>query len=54
MEEASLVVPRLRPFRPPLGPFGPKLGNGVENEFPGLPAPGSKKLKTESKKSRKS
>ena len=41
------------PFNPPqgvLGPFGPKVGNGVENEFPG---PGSKKLKTESKKSRK-
>ena len=43
----------LRPFHPPrgvLGPFGPKVGNGVEN---GLPAPGPKKSKTESKKSQK-
>ena len=45
----------LRPFNPPrgvLGPFGSKVGNGVENEFPG--PRGSKKLKTESKKSQKS
>ena len=35
----------LRPFNPPRGvpgPFGPKVGNGVENEFLGLPAPGSR------------
>ena len=33
----------LRPFHPPrgvLGPFGPKVGNGVENEFPGPSGPG--------------
>ena len=30
-----------------------KVGNGVENEFRRLPAPGSKKVKSESKKSQK-
>ena len=37
----------LRPFNPPrgvLGPFGPKVGNGVENEFPGPSSPGVQKL----------
>ena len=36
----------LRPFNPPrgvLGPFGPKVGNGVENEFPGPSGPGGPK-----------
>ena len=31
-------APNLRPFDPPRGvfqPFGPTVGNGVENEFPG-------------------
>ena len=35
------------PFHHPrgvLGPFGPKVGNGVDNEFPGLQAPVSKNL----------
>ena len=43
----------MRPLNPPrgvLGPFGPKVGNGVEMISQGLPAPGSKKLKTLSKK----
>ena len=38
----------LRPFHPPrgvLGPFGPKVGNGVENEFPGPSGPGVQKVK---------
>ena len=38
----------LRPFNPPrgvLGPFGPKVGNGVENEFPGPSGPGAQKVK---------
>ena len=43
---------RCDPFNPHRGvpgPFGPKVGNGVENE----PAPVSKKLQTESKKESK-
>ena len=46
----------LRPFNPPrgvLGPFVPKIGNGVENEFPGPSGPGAQELKTESQKSQK-
>ena len=50
----------LRPFNPHRvvpGPFGPKVGNGVENEFPGPSSPGvqkvKKKVKKESKKSQK-
>ena len=37
-----------------LGPSGPKLETELKMSSRGLPAPGSKKLKTESKKSRKS
>ena len=36
----------LRPFHPPRGVlelFGPKVGNGVENEFPGPSGPGAPK-----------
>ena len=51
----------LRPFNPPrgvLGPYGPKVGNGVENEFPGPSGPGVQKVKNgvekESKKLKKS
>ena len=47
---------KLRPFSPPrgvLGPFGPKVGNRVENEFSGPSGLGSKSYKTESKKSQK-
>ena len=36
------IARNLRPFNPPrgvLGPFGPKVGNGVENEFPGSSGP---------------
>ena len=51
----------LRPFHPPrgvLGPFGPKVGNGVENEFPGPSGPRAPKVKKrvekESKKLEKS
>ena len=39
---------RLRPFNPHRGvpgPFGPKVGNGVENEFPGPSGPGAQKVK---------
>ena len=36
-----------------LGPFGPKVGKGVENEFPGLPAPGPNKLNQRQKRVRK-
>ena len=49
----------LRAFDPPrgvFGPFGPKVGNGVENEFPGPSGPGVQKVKirrSESKKSQK-
>ena len=38
----------MRPFNPPrgvLGPFGPKVGKGVENEFPGSSGPGAQKVK---------
>ena len=45
----------LRPFNPPrgvVGPFGPKVGKGVENEFPG--PRGLEKLKSESEKGSKS
>ena len=38
----------MRPFHPPrgvLGPFRPKVGNGVENEFPGPSGPGAQKVK---------
>ena len=38
----GFLVLGLRPFHPPrgvLGPFGPKVGNGVENEFPGPSGP---------------
>ena len=48
----GLTFPQIRG----LGPFRPKVGNGVESEFPGpsgLPAPGSKTLKAESTKSQK-
>ena len=37
----------LRPFNPHRGvpgPFGPKVGNGVENEFPGPSGPGVQKV----------
>ena len=37
----------LRPFNPPrgvLGPCGPKVGNGVDNEFPGPSGPGIQKV----------
>ena len=36
------------PFNPPrgvLGPFGPKVGNGVENEFPGPSGPGVQRVR---------
>ena len=48
---------RLRPFHPPtrvLGPFGPKVRNGVENEFPGPSGPGLQKVKKRVEKSQKS
>ena len=38
----------MRPFNPPrgaFGPFGPKVGNRVENEFPGPSGPGVQKVK---------
>ena len=47
----------LRPFHPPrgvLGPFGPKVGNGVENEFPGPSGPGAQKVKNRVEKESKS
>ena len=43
----------LRPFNPPrgvLGPFGPKVGNGVENEFLGPSGPGAQKVKNSRKR----
>ena len=47
--------PSIPPEESNFGPSGPKVGNGVENEFPGPSRPrGPKKLKTESKKSQKS
>ena len=52
---------RCDPSIPPrgvLGPFGPKVGNGVENEFPGPSGPGAQKVENrvekESKKLKKS
>ena len=50
------VVLVLRPFNPPrgaLGPFGPKVGNGVENEFPGPSGPGARKVKNRVEKESK-
>ena len=46
----------LRPFHPPrgvLGPFGPKVGSGVENEFPGPSGPGVPKVKNRVEKESK-
>ena len=43
----------LRPFHPPrgvLGPFGPKVGNGVENEFLGPSGPRAPKVKNRVKR----
>ena len=47
----------LRPLSPPrgvLGPFEPKVGNGVENEFPGPSGPGAQKVKNRVGKESKS
>ena len=47
----------MRPFNPPrgvLGPFGPKVGNGVENEFSGPSGPGVQKVENRVEKESKS
>ena len=47
----------LRPFNPPrgvFGPFGPKVGNGVEMSSRGLPAPGPQTVKIRVEKESKS
>ena len=48
---------QLQPFNPPrgvLGPFGPKVGNGVENEFLGPSGPGVQRVKNGVEKESKS
>ena len=59
-EQSRTKQGNLRPFNPPRGvlePFGPKVGNGVENEFAGPEGPGAQKVKNrvekESKKLKK-
>ena len=52
----TVVSLELRPFNPPrgvLGPFGPKVGHGAENEFPGPPSPGVQKVKNRAEKESK-